>query len=203
MQRQKQSYLAPCSAILARLTGLSREASKTAQSGTEKLQVTQCSLKVSGTYTVMRQVPADALGLPPRKLTCIWAIPACIHLTTQSASTTMSNPGGEVLLAKWGDGAAYTYAEVAAIPTRPGSLTIARGGSAEISESIERANALKLFAANLHKAFFGFEPDFFQHNLLRLVDEAAHVIKGSIELWPTLIEICFSKRDARACRNCE
>jgi hypothetical protein len=106
----------------------------------------------------------------------------------------MSNPGGEVLLAKWGDGAAYTYAEVAAIPTRPGSLTIARGGSAELSASVERANALKLFAANLHKAFFGFEPDFFQHNLLRLVDEAAHVIKGSIELWPTLIEICYFQK---------
>ena len=60
--------------------------------------------------------------------------------------------------------------------------------------SIERANALRLFAANLHKAFFGFEPDFFQHNLLRIVDESVHVIKGSIELWPTLIEICYFQK---------
>ncbi len=35
-------------AILAPLTGFSQEASKTAQSGAAKLQVTQCALKVSG-----------------------------------------------------------------------------------------------------------------------------------------------------------
>src|SRR5262249_49407631 len=33
----------------------------------------------------------------------------------------------------------------------------------------ERADALRLFAANLHKAFYGFEPDFFQQNLARIV----------------------------------
>ena len=46
-------------------------------------------------------------------------------------------------------------------------------------------------AANLEKAFYGFEPDFFQQNLLRIVDDVVSVIKGSIELWPTLIEICY------------
>jgi hypothetical protein len=56
---------------------------------------------------------------------------------------------------------------------------------------------LRLFAANLYKAFFGFEPDFFQHNLLRIVDEAVHVIKGSIELWPTLVEICYFQKGRR------
>jgi copper chaperone CopZ len=35
-------------AILAPLTGFSQEPSKTAQSGTAKLQVTQCALKVRG-----------------------------------------------------------------------------------------------------------------------------------------------------------
>lgn len=35
-------------AILAPLSGFSRDASKAAQSGTAKLQVTQCALKVSG-----------------------------------------------------------------------------------------------------------------------------------------------------------
>ncbi len=55
----------------------------------------------------------------------------------------------------------------------------------------ERADALRLFAANLEKAFYGFEPDFFQQNLLRIVDDVISVIKGSIELWPTLIEICY------------
>jgi hypothetical protein len=60
--------------------------------------------------------------------------------------------------------------------------------------SAERAEALRLFAANLHKVFHGFEPDFFQHNLLLMVDDFVSVIKGSIELWPTLIEICYFQK---------
>lgn len=58
----------------------------------------------------------------------------------------------------------------------------------------ERAEALKLFAANLDKAFYGFEPDFFQQNLLRIVDDVVSVIKGSIELWPSLVEICYFQK---------
>jgi hypothetical protein len=58
----------------------------------------------------------------------------------------------------------------------------------------ERADALRLFAANLHKAFYGFEPDFFQQNLVRIVDDVISVIKGSIELWPTLVEICYFQK---------
>jgi hypothetical protein len=58
----------------------------------------------------------------------------------------------------------------------------------------QRAEALRLFAANLHKAFYGFEPDFFQQNLVRIVDDVISVIKGSIELWPTLIEICYFQK---------
>jgi hypothetical protein len=58
----------------------------------------------------------------------------------------------------------------------------------------ERADALRLFAANLHKAFYGFEPDFFQHNLVRIVDDVISVIKGSIELWPTLVEISYFEK---------
>jgi len=57
--------------------------------------------------------------------------------------------------------------------------------------SPERAEALRLFAANLHKAFYGFEPDFFQQNVVRIVDEVVTVIKDSIEVWPTLVEICY------------
>ncbi len=53
---------------------------------------------------------------------------------------------------------------------------------------------MRLFAANIDKAFYGFEPDFFQHNLLRIVDDAIAVIKASIELWPTLIEICYFQK---------
>lgn len=61
----------------------------------------------------------------------------------------------------------------------------------------ERADALRLFAANLHKAFYAFEPDFFQQNLLRIVDDVVTTIKGSIELWPTLVEICYFEKDRR------
>jgi hypothetical protein len=63
--------------------------------------------------------------------------------------------------------------------------------AAEVARTPERADALRLFAANLEKVFYGFEPDFFQQNLLRIVDDVISVIKGSIELWPTLVEICY------------
>jgi hypothetical protein len=59
----------------------------------------------------------------------------------------------------------------------------------------ERAEALRQFAANLNKAFYGFEPDFFQQNLLRIVDDVISVIKGSIELWPTLVEIAYFQKN--------
>jgi hypothetical protein len=61
----------------------------------------------------------------------------------------------------------------------------------------ERRDALRLFAANLQKAFYGFEPDFFHQNLLRVVDDVVSTIKGSIELWPTLIEIAYLQKDRR------
>ncbi len=59
----------------------------------------------------------------------------------------------------------------------------------------ERADALRLFAANLHKGFYAFETDFFQQNLLRIVDDVVTIIKGSIELWPTLVEIGYFEKD--------
>jgi hypothetical protein len=64
----------------------------------------------------------------------------------------------------------------------------------EKASTPERAEALRLFAANLDKAFYGFEPDFFQQNLLRIVDDVISVIKGSIELWPSLVEICYFQK---------
>lgn len=66
--------------------------------------------------------------------------------------------------------------------------------AASAAANEERAGALRLFAANLDKAFYGFEPDFFQHNLLRIIDDAIAVIKASIELWPTLVEICYFQK---------
>lgn len=61
----------------------------------------------------------------------------------------------------------------------------------------ERAEALRLFAANLEKAFYSFEPDFFQQNVLRIVDDVITLIKGSLELWPTLVEISYLEKQRR------
>jgi hypothetical protein len=69
--------------------------------------------------------------------------------------------------------------------------------AAERTSRPERKDALRLFAANLQKAFYSFEPDFFQQNLLRIVDDVVTTIKGSIELWPTLVEICYFEKNRR------
>jgi hypothetical protein len=44
-------------------------------------------------------------------------------------------------------------------------------------------------AANLHKVFHGFEPDFLHAEFVRVVDDVIGVIKGSIELWPAQVEV--------------
>jgi hypothetical protein len=60
-----------------------------------------------------------------------------------------------------------------------------------------RAQSLRMFAANLEKVFYSFEPDFFQQNLLRIADDTIGLIKSSIELWPTLVEICYFHKRRR------
>jgi hypothetical protein len=66
--------------------------------------------------------------------------------------------------------------------------------AAEATTNPQRAEGLRQLAANLNKAFYGFEPDFFQQNLLRIADDVVSVIKGSIELWPTLVEACYYQK---------
>jgi hypothetical protein len=68
---------------------------------------------------------------------------------------------------------------------------------ADSTKNAQRSHALRLFAANLEKTFYAFEPDFFQQNLVRIVDDVISVIKGSIELWPTLVEICYFQKDRK------
>ena len=46
----------------------------------------------------------------------------------------------------------------------------------------------------MHKRSTAFEPDFFQKNLVRIVDDVVSVKKGSIELWPTLDEITYFQK---------
>jgi hypothetical protein len=66
--------------------------------------------------------------------------------------------------------------------------------AAETARTPDRAQSLLAFAASLEKAFYSFEPDFFQQNLLRIVDDVVGVIKASIQLWPTLVEIAYFEK---------
>jgi hypothetical protein len=61
----------------------------------------------------------------------------------------------------------------------------------------ERAKSLLTFAENLERAFYGFEGDFFQQNLSRIVDDVVSQIQGALELWPTLVEICYFLRHTK------
>jgi hypothetical protein len=67
--------------------------------------------------------------------------------------------------------------------------------AAETAKDASRAEALRIFAANLNKTFYGFEPDFFQQNLTRIVDDVVSVIKSSIQLWPSLVEIAYFQKE--------
>jgi hypothetical protein len=69
--------------------------------------------------------------------------------------------------------------------------------AASSTKSEERKNALILFADNLARAFYGFEPDFFQQNVSRIVDDVVSQIHASLEIWPMLIEICYFHKDKR------
>jgi len=60
--------------------------------------------------------------------------------------------------------------------------------------SPERRLNLQAFATNLERSFYGFEPDFFQQNLIRIVDDVINQFKGSLEIWPTLVEICYLQK---------
>jgi hypothetical protein len=66
--------------------------------------------------------------------------------------------------------------------------------TAETTPNPERAAALRSFAATLEKNFYGFEPDFFQQNVIRIVDDVISEFKGSLEIWPTLVEIVYLKK---------
>ena len=52
----------------------------------------------------------------------------------------------------------------------------------------------ELSVSNLDKVFYSFEPDFFQQNLMRIVDDVVSVIKSSIQLWPALVEIAYFQK---------
>jgi len=63
------------------------------------------------------------------------------------------------------------------------------------SDRPPRRESLLAFAANLEKAFYGFEPDFFQQNVTRMVDDIVSMIRSSLDLWPTLVEIVYYRKN--------
>ncbi len=66
------------------------------------------------------------------------------------------------------------------------------------AKSTERRDALGHFAAGLSRTFYDFEPDFFQQNVSRMVDDEIGLIRSSLEIWPTLLEIVYFKRHCRS-----
>jgi hypothetical protein len=67
--------------------------------------------------------------------------------------------------------------------------------AADRARNPTRKRALAAFATNLAKSFYGFEPDCFQQNVSRIVDDVISQIRASLELWPTLVEICYFRKD--------
>jgi hypothetical protein len=70
--------------------------------------------------------------------------------------------------------------------------------SASATRDEDRKHSLQFFAENLSRAFYGFEPDFFQQNVSRIVDDVIGQIQASLGLWPTLVEICYYHKDKKA-----
>jgi hypothetical protein len=68
---------------------------------------------------------------------------------------------------------------------------------ARLAVSDERQRSLRAFAENLEKTFYGFDPDFFQQNVSRIVDDVVSQIQGALDVWPTLIEICYFRKHTR------
>lgn len=65
------------------------------------------------------------------------------------------------------------------------------------TQNEERKQSLQLFANNLSRVFYGFEPDFFQQNVSRIVDDVISQFHASLEIWPTLVEICYLHKDKK------
>ena len=69
--------------------------------------------------------------------------------------------------------------------------------AANTASDPHRKESLLLFAEGLSRSFYGFEPDFFQQNVTRIVDDVVSVIRSSLRIWPMLIEICYFYKDKK------
>jgi hypothetical protein len=82
----------------------------------------------------------------------------------------------------------------ATAPTAPNDWKIPHGLPPRLARMAGRD---RTFAENLERAFYGFESDFFQQNASRIVDDVVSQIQGALELWPTLVEICYFQRHTK------
>lgn len=67
--------------------------------------------------------------------------------------------------------------------------------AAKTTQDEDRKQSLQLFAESLSRVFYGFEPDFFQQNVSRIVDDVVSQFHAALEIWPTLVEICYFQKD--------
>jgi hypothetical protein len=70
----------------------------------------------------------------------------------------------------------------------------ARIGSAARAATGARAEALLRLEEDLFRSFYGFESDFLHQNVARIVDDVVSVFRSALELWPSLVEICFLEK---------
>ncbi|MCG6134094.1 MAG: hypothetical protein MET45_05450 [Nostoc sp. LLA-1] len=69
--------------------------------------------------------------------------------------------------------------------------------TAASTQNHQRQHSLQLFSDNLSRVFYGFDPDFFQQNISRIVDDVISQFHASLEIWPTLVEICYLQKDKK------
>jgi hypothetical protein len=69
--------------------------------------------------------------------------------------------------------------------------------AAAVTTDATRKQALGLFAEDLSTAFYGFEPDFFQQNVTRIVGDEVSQFHAALKLWPRLVEICYFRKDKK------
>ena len=67
------------------------------------------------------------------------------------------------------------------------------------AERAVRRRSVAAVRGQSSEILYGFEPDFFSRTCC-IVDDVVNTIKGSIELWPTLIEICYFEKNAGTSR---
>lgn len=101
-------------------------------------------------------------------------------------------------------GIAFDYDGAVSLEDSQQILDDARSLHARVLAAIDHARhddrkmALGQFAAGLSRTFYDFEPDFFQQNVSRIVDDEVGLIRASLEIWPTLLEIVYFKRHTRS-----